>query len=108
MVDAVLAAARRATLQSDQLREELRVIEKVRLAGVQDRNEIAVQVRFGFRCRLIGDAVYLEAFARPLACVTVANNLRDAIGLQQRSVFADDILRAEGWLVRRHSDRVHG
>jgi hypothetical protein len=50
---------------------QTREIEQVALAGVQQRQEVAIDVAFRLRGRLVGDAVLKKPLPRPFAGVSV-------------------------------------
>ena len=49
VIDAVLAAASRAPFEAEQLRDQLRIVEKIGLPGIDDRQQFFVEVRLRLR-----------------------------------------------------------
>ena len=84
MVNAVPAAARRAPLQPTQLRSKPGYVQQLRPPAVQDRKEVAVNVRLRLLRKVILDAVGAKALPRPLPGVAVALDAMHPVGFQQR------------------------
>ncbi len=95
MVYAVAPAARSSALEAAELRDEARVIEQFDLAGVQQREHVAIDVALRMLREIVRNAVHAEALARPLAGVPVAGDAMHAIALKRLGEVGDDALRGE-------------
>ena len=82
MIDAVATASGNPTLKSHQLADKPRVVEQIDPRAIQQGQKVAIEIALRRGRGLIGDAEFAELLARPLAGVAVADDLRDAVGLQ--------------------------
>ena len=89
MIDSVAPPTRDSTLQRAKLCDQPLVVEQFDPPAVQERQQGAIQVAFGFYRDDIFDAMHPKAFARPFTSKTIAINAADAIALQCGSKFRD-------------------
>ena len=64
-------------------------------ARIEQRQEIYIKLALHLRADLVADAALLKLLARKLAAISVAHDLRAAVGLQHRRVLSDHRLRQE-------------
>src|SRR6516162_4218361 len=76
MIDAVPTTPGRAALKAHQLGDHTGVVQQLAAAAVDDGEKVAVQIRLGALRRLVGYAMLVEALARPLARVSIADHFR--------------------------------
>jgi len=105
MVDAVAAGARDPPLQADDLGDEPIMARQGDVASVEQRQHVPEQIRLGLFADFVADAVSAERFFHELAAVVVANNLADAIALEQ----SGEVIDHGRWRERRPhlADSVH-
>src|SRR4029079_15729859 len=96
VVNRILAGARHAALETDDLRDEAVVLRQHDAAAVQQRQQVAVEVGLGLLRDLVAEAMPAERLLDELAAKMVAADLGDAIELAERG---DDSLRRE-WRAR--------
>jgi len=89
MVDAVPAGARHPALQADDLGDEPIMARQGDVASVEQRQHVPEQIGLGLLADFVADAVPAERFLNELAAVMIANNLADAIALEQRGEIVD-------------------
>src|ERR1035437_1557988 len=87
VINTVAAASSRATFQTDELPKEPLVIQKVALLGIDDRQQIPINVVLSLFADLVINAVHLESFSRPLARISVAADCADPVDLQECGEF---------------------
>jgi hypothetical protein len=79
VVDRVAARARRPPLQPTELGRQARQVEQFDATRVQKRQQVVIQIALRSGGLLEFNPVLSEPSTRPLAGVTIANDLRDAI-----------------------------
>src|SRR5690349_18101884 len=77
VIDRVTPAACYASLQTDELRDEPVIVEKINRRAVHQRQEVKIDFRLGLFENFVIQTVLAELFARPLAGIAVAENLGD-------------------------------
>ena len=95
VVNRILAGARHAALETDDLRDEAVVLRQHDAAAVQQRQQVAVEVGLGLLRDLVAEAMPAERLLDELAAKMVAGDLGDAIELAERGELVDDSLRRE-------------
>src|SRR5829696_910075 len=102
VVDAISPAAGRAPLKTAQLSFQPGHVENVDALAIQKRQEIAIDLALGTFIDAVANAVHPKPLARPLACVSIPFDLRDAVALEEHREFLHDVLRRERRLALAH------
>src|SRR5260370_35986660 len=84
MID-IVASAAGAPLQRDELRIQLAVVEQLDLAGIEQRQAIAVDRGLGPVGQIVRDATLLQPLSSPLAGAVVAGAPGQPPGLEPRT-----------------------
>src|SRR5262245_8589164 len=79
MVDRVPAASTDTSFEPAELADEFRVIKQSGLAGVDEREKVAIEDALRLSRGFVSNAVLAELLSRPFARVSVAGHRRHAI-----------------------------
>ena len=89
VIDAVAASARHPPFQADDLGDEPIMARQGDVASVEQRQHVPEQIGLGLLADFLADAVTAERLLNELAAVVIANNLADAIALEQSGKVVD-------------------
>ena len=89
VIDRILAAARRPALKAVKLGDQAADIKQLALARIEQRQRVAINVALHPLGRNIVHIALLELLARPLASISIARHLRDAVSRQRRAKVFD-------------------
>ncbi len=96
VIDRIPARARRPPFEPAQLRRKPRRVEQFQPPGINQAQQVDVEIRFRPGAWFIADTVLAEPLARPFAAIAIADHGFDAIAPQQVGKFFDDALGVEG------------
>ena len=74
MIDGISPAAGRAALELPKLCSEAREVQELDLAGIHRRQELSIDVGFGFGRCLVVNPTLLKLLARPLTGEAIATH----------------------------------
>jgi hypothetical protein len=84
VIDAVAPTSRSTPFKTAKLSYQLAIIEHIDHSRIDYWQQVPVQVRLRLCRGLVGNPMFSEAFAWPLACITVTSHPCDAVGLEAR------------------------
>jgi hypothetical protein len=103
VVDAVAASPRSAPFEAHELGCEARQIEKFDVTGIEQGQEVAVDVGLGLLGGNVLDSMHTKPFARPFAAISIARDEvlhcgRGAAIRHERLLSPREMARYEGML----------
>jgi hypothetical protein len=113
VVDRVVTPARGAAFQPAELGDEAPIVKQVHGPGIQERQQVTLQIALGLVGSVVRDAGRGKALPRPFAGIAIPGDRGASVGLEHRGKFADGApenqksrdLRRKRWIRLRSTAR---
>ena len=92
VVDRIASASRSAPFESDELPDESGVIEELHTAGVQNGEQLSVEIPLGAIGERVLNTVHAKSLAGPFSRISITGHLTHVVSLQDVAELGDDVL----------------